>query len=265
MRDATMLDRILALHAAGLPIPPISGGDGKADAETPPPAPDLGKLVQDAIAKAGDPNAAMKSLVADNYALRDDLRAARAKLPADGSVVLSGDDARDWGQYRQFGKPGDLRKTIDEHKSLGERVATHERDETLRGVSEKAGVEFAVLKTLAGSTLVFGETKGKDKVGKEITIVTVKDGEAQPVPFDEYAAAKWGKFLPALKPPATTQQARQPSTPNRQEPSHRPQAATMKPMMPRPDGVVVPSFARADDKAPPDVLDRHRAIVKGAF
>lgn len=223
MRPPSLVESLFSRHTAGLPLPPVSGGDGADDKhpETPPAAPDLNKLVEAVIAKAGDPNAALKSLVADNYALRDDLKTIRARLPGEGSIVLTGDDARDWGAYRTIGKPSDLRKTVEEHGQLAARVGTFERDEQLRAVAEKAGVKFPVLRTLAGS-LAFGEAKVKGKDGKEVPVVTVKDGDAEPVPFDAYAAEKWGDFLPALKPGGKLEPApKQPGTPSRHE-SHRP-------------------------------------------
>lgn len=178
-------------------------------------APDLGKLVTDALAKHGDNTSALKAIIADNYALKDDLKAARAAAPKEGSIVLSGDDAKAWGAYQSLGKPSDLRKITDEHGTLSAENAGLKWGEVIRTVADKAGVKPAVLKTLAAPTLVFGETKIKGKDGKETAVVTVKDGEAEPVPFDDYAAAKWGEFLPALKPEAKAAPERPNWTPDR--------------------------------------------------
>jgi hypothetical protein len=175
--------------------------------ETPPPkpepVPDLGKLVADAVAKHGDQTQALKVFAADLYAAKDDNKALKAKLPADGALVLTGEDAKAWGAYQALGKPSDIRKTVEEHGALATENATHRRNDELSVVAEKVGVKLPVLKTLAGS-LVFGEAKIKGKDGKETTVQTVKDGDAEPVPFDEYAIKHWGDFLPALKPTITT-------------------------------------------------------------
>jgi hypothetical protein len=215
------------------------------------PTPDLGKLVEAAVAKHGDQTGALKAFAADLYAARDDLKAVRAKLPPDGALVLTGDDAKDYGAYRNIGKPSDLRKVVDEHATLATENAGLKRDQELRGVAEKAGVKHAVLKTLAGA-LAFGETEIETtKDGKKLksTVVTVKDGEAAPVPFDEYAAKHWGDFLPALKPVAqtTTTNPRQPQTPSRT------------------DNTRTPLGLAPQEGGPPSIKERHMAAVRGAI
>lgn len=249
MNAATLVDRLLAIHAAGLPLPSVSGG-GPDDPPPPPkpePVPDLGKLVADAVAKHGDQTQALKVFAADLYAAKDDNKALKAKLPADGALVLTGEDAKAWGAYQSLGKPSDIRKTIDEHGTLATENATHRRNDELSIVAEKTGVKLPVLKTLAGS-LVFGEAKVKGKDGKETTVPTVKDGEAEPVPFDEYAAKHWSDFLPALKPTATTTTTvRQPGTPSRTE--------ATRPVL----------GAARQEGAPPTQTERHLAAVRGAF
>src|SRR5206468_1138692 len=103
---------------------------------------------------------------------------------------------------QSLGKPSDLRKLADEHRDFSGRLAEHDRAETLRGVAEKTGVKFSVLKALATPALAFGEGKAKGRDGKDTSFVTVKDGEAEPVPFDEYLSGPWKEFEPALRPGA---------------------------------------------------------------
>lgn len=213
----------------------------------PEPVPDLGKLVADAVAKHGDQTQALKVFAADLYAAKDDLKAVRSKLPADGALVLTGDDAREWGAYRNLGKPSDLKRAVEERETFASENATHRRNDELSIVAEKAGVKLPVLKTLAGS-LVFGEAKIKGKDGKEAVVQTVKDGDAEPVAFDEYATKHWGDFLPALKPTATTTTTvRQPGTPSRTE-ATRPVLGAVR-----------------QEGAPPTQTERHLAAVRGAF
>ena len=193
----------------------------------PPPAPDLGKLVEAAVAKHGDQTSALKAFAADLYSARDDLKAVRSKLPGEGSIVLSGDDAKAWGAYQSIGKPADLRKTVDEHGTFATENAALKRDEVLRGVADQAKVNVSVLRKLAGPGLVFETAKVKGKDGKEADVLHVKDmtgaKEGQTVasvPFDDYAAAHWADFLPALRPGAkAADPVRPPGTPNRLDPS----------------------------------------------
>ncbi len=223
MRDTTLVQSLHALHSAGLSLPPISGGDGTegtgtptpTPTSTPPPAPDLGKLVEAAVAKHGDQTAALKAFAADLYAAKDDLKAMRAKLPPDGSVMLAGDDVKHYEAYKGLGTPAEIRKAKEERDTLAAENSTFKRDTELRGVAEKAGVKFAVLKALAGPGLTF-EPKTVKVQGKDVEIMHVKDGEAAPVPIDDYAKKHWSEFLPALKPGAIAETRVNP-TPNRQE------------------------------------------------
>lgn len=255
--DPSLVNRLFARHAAGLPFPPISGGDGTTDTKTetkvePPAAPDLGKLIDAAVAKHGDQTSALKAFAADLYAARDDLKAVRAKLPADGSIVLTGDNAKDWGAYQGLGKPSELRKTVDEHKTLSATTAAYERAEVLRGVAEKAStptskVSYPVLARLAGPHLTFEPRMVKGKDGKEVEVMHVLDptgvaADAKPVavPFDEYAAKNWAEFLPALKPGETAKEKLKPlSTPSRLDITHRELPA------PEPEGQTIVTRLRA--------------------
>lgn len=167
-----------------------------------PKTPDLVKAVEGLIAKHGDSTAALRVLLAENHGYRDQLREAKAKLPADGSLVLVGDEAKDWGTYRQLGKPSELRKAIEEGST-----ATAERDAlrkagTLREAAELHGYKPSVLQTLADKLDVgFADIKGQD--GKTTRKAVVKladaDGKAVETPLDDYAAKHWQDFLPALK------------------------------------------------------------------
>ena len=194
-----------------------------AETTTPPAeskAPDLVKAVESLVAKHGDSSAALRVLLAENYAYRDQLRDAKAKLPADGSVVLTGDDAKQWDAYRGLGKPEDVRKTVREHGEQGTRLAGLERDETLRGVAEKAGVKFAVLKRLAGSAEFVAAKATDAKTGKEREVVTVKDGDAEPIPFDDYFADFLSSLRAEAAPPPSAPGAF--NTPTRSAPRESP-------------------------------------------
>lgn len=259
MGSRPLVDSLFALHAAGQPLPPISGGDGSgdpppADPPAPPPAappamPDLGKLIEAAVAKHGDQTSALKALVADNYALRDDLKAARAGLPKPGARVIDGDDLKHFDAYRELGTPAEVRKAREERDQLAAKVATHERQEVLRGVAEKAKVSFPVLARLAGDGLTF-EPKTVKVQGKDVEVLHVKDGEAAPVPFDDYAAKHWAEFLPALKPGATkTEPTRPNATPVRADLNNPYLPATLPP----------------PDPASQSIAARHLATVRSGF
>lgn len=180
--------------------------------------PDLAKLVAAMEARTGpDPLAVAKGFASEVYVKEQRIRELEAKLPRPGAVVLEGDDAKRWAEFNGLGKPDDVRKALAERATFAAENATLKRDGELRAVAEKAGVKFAVLRTLAAPTLAFGEGKAKGKDGKEAPVVTVKDGDAEPVPFEQYAAEKWGDFLPALKAEPTPEKPRPLPTPSRRE------------------------------------------------
>jgi hypothetical protein len=257
MRAFRLVDSLFALYSAGHSLPPISGGDGSGDPPpepkpapvVPPPAtaaPDLGKLIEAAVAKHGDQTSALKAIISDNYALRDDLKAARAGLPKPGSRVIEGDDLKHFEAYKEFGTPSEVRKARDERDALAAKVAAHERQEVLRGVAEKAKVSYPVLARLAPDGLAF-EPRTVKVQGKDTEVLHVKDGEAAPVPFDDYAAKHWAEFLPALKPDGFGAAPAKPNgTPNRQE--------------------FNPNLTRdRSTPPPPDAKARHLATIAGAY
>lgn len=195
--------------------------------EPEPKGPDLAKVVESLIAKHGDGNAALRVLLAENYGYRDQIRDLKAKAPADGALILTGDDAKAWDKYRTLGKPDELATVKREHGERGTELTGLKRESELRTVAEKTGVDFDVLKTIAGQLDFAGTVKVKDpKTQKESEVVAVKDGEADPVAFDEYAAKHWAKFLPSLRPNAGEPQ-KQPGSPNGARP--RPLPAQQQP------------------------------------
>lgn len=121
------------------------------------------------------------------------------KVPADGAIVLAGDDARAWGKYRGLGKPDEIKTQLDERAELSGKVTRFERAAVISAVSEASGFNAKVLGTLAGD-LEF-EVADETVKGKAIKVAYVKDGDKK-TPLDKYAESNWGDFLPSLKPAA---------------------------------------------------------------
>lgn len=146
-----------------------------------------------------DAMAVVRLLYGDNYKLRDDLRNLRGKVPAEGAVVLSGDDAEAWAAYQKLGKPAAISQAVSEREQFQGELTTLRRAQTLRDVAEVEGVKYTVLAGLDKPGIAY-EVKEAD--GKRTATVTV-DGKTQP--FADYAATVWADYLPALKPATTTQ------------------------------------------------------------
>lgn len=162
-------------------------------------APDLGKAADGLIAKHGDPSAALRVLIAENYGYRDQLRDLKSKLPGDGAVVIKDDDAKAWEAYRKFGSPKDIKAALDEGSLAKSEAADYRRDAVMR---QAADLHFpgksGVLSTLAvGLEIEFQD--GTDRAGKPTKQAVVKGEGDAVVPLTEYAKKNWADFLPSLQ------------------------------------------------------------------
>lgn len=138
---------------------------------------------------------------ADNYGLREKNRTLRqqvtdlsAKLPAEGSTVLSADDARALETYRALGTPDALKAQLDGIGPVQQELAGLKRRETLTKAAEAAGFKPGVLAQLAGDL----EIQTKPGADGKAQAVVVKDGKE--TPLTDYAKTAWADFLPALAP-----------------------------------------------------------------
>ena len=163
-------------------------------------------------AHKGDVQKFATRLFEDNYQLRTNNRELRGKTAPEGSVILQGDELALWNAYKGLGKPTelvlasaldpfktDLGKAQGELTTAKAELAQYKRNALLRDVADAAGVVYGVLATLDKPELSYEIADDKDKDGKAIKVVKVKEGD-QVVDLDAYAAQKWSVFLPALRP-----------------------------------------------------------------
>lgn len=174
------------------PTPTDGNGDGKPPAEKP--RPDgfealAAKHSSDGIGLARD---LYGQLQAANAKVSD----LSAKVPADGAVILSGDDAKAWAKYRGLGKPDELKTQLEEGASAKGQVARFAREKVVSSVAKAAGFDPDVLATLAGD-LEF-ELADETVKGKLAKVAYVKEGDKK-TPLDRYAESAWPKFLPSLR------------------------------------------------------------------
>jgi hypothetical protein len=177
------------------------GPDGKP--AEPPVTPDLSKAADGLVAKHGDPTAALLVLLGENYKARDTVRELKAKLPADGSLVLTGDDAKAWSRYRAAGDPKTVEAALTERDAYRTEAEGYRRDKHHADVAAVAGYKPAVLTRLATTDgLSLRVDDGKDKLGKPVKLAVVvakgADDKETVTPLADYAAAHWQDFLPAL-------------------------------------------------------------------
>jgi hypothetical protein len=180
----------------------------------------------------GDRNSALRVLIQENQGLHGLLSDAEARLPADGSVVLTGDEAKAWRSYREIGEPADLRKALAERDQYRGEAGTLRKGQVVRDAATLGGYKPSVLARLA-EQVDLAIVERKDKAGKPEMVPVVrepgpKEGETVETPLSEYAESRWADFLPSLR--AEPEKAT-PGTPPRARPI--PDDATARPAGPR--------------------------------
>jgi hypothetical protein len=200
------------------------GGEGDKGDPTPTPTPtpppkdfDPQVAIREAVAKHGDAERALGYFLRDNRKYRKDMAELRAKLPPEGAVVLSGDDAKAWDEYRALGKAGDLKAALGERDRFRDEADGLRRAEVYKQAAEAHGYKAPVLSRLASQEKLQIEIK-EEKVGARTAQVAyvkgVDDkGKETATKLPDYAARAWPEFLDSL--PISTRAA--PTTPRRGE------------------------------------------------
>lgn len=156
--------------------------------------------------KGGDASAVAQMLFHENKQYRDRISELTGKVPPEGTLVLSAEEAKDWQAYRQLGTAADVKQGLEQRTQLQTQVEEAQRNETLRTIAETAGYKPTVLAQLdrmakaQGKALAF-EVRDVQTDGKTARVPYVKDGDKEQS-LSDYATANWGDFLPALQVPS---------------------------------------------------------------
>lgn len=176
-------------------------------------------------AKAGgSADLALLKILDENHGYRDKLRdaaseiiALKAKLPAEGTLVLDGDTRAEYDAYQALGKPEELRRAKKDGSAAIERLAGIDLADALKAIGRAGGLvpdvfaDLARMKGLKPEDMEVKEEKGKD--GKPVPKVFVKgEGESR-TPIDQYAEKNWAAYLPALRAESKVDAPRQNGTP----------------------------------------------------
>jgi hypothetical protein len=175
-------------------LPFYDDDDGKPQGGAPRPSEVLEQYGRDALRLAEK----LADVQADNYRLREERRNLKAQLteaqgkaPAEGSRVISKEEADELTAYLALGKPSAIKQAMDANGEATAKLAKLEKSERLRTAADAVGYKPSVLSTLAADLDI--QVEAKD--GKPLVYV-VKDGEK--TALTDYAAKEWGDFLPAL-------------------------------------------------------------------
>lgn len=178
---------------------PAAGASG-TETQTPTPGmsrAEIEQLVRGIVGNGKD-NADVVKTITDNFQQREEIRVLKAevaglklKIPADGSLVLTADQKKEWEQITAAGKPvAEILKLVGEHPTLTAQVESYRRSEELGKLakSEEYDAEGAVevLKTIVGNReLVFENVQededdpdaegGKKKVTRERGFFVIED------------------------------------------------------------------------------------------
>lgn len=151
--------------------------------------------------EGGDAGAVALQLYNDNFQLRERNRQLRERVPAEGSVVLTAEQAALWQAYQQLGTPKDIEQAIKDRDQAQGDLARMQRSAMIREAAETMGYKASVLEALdaqMGSALSY-EVRDVEVDGGKKRVAFVKAGDAEAVPLDNYAEQRWADFLPALQ------------------------------------------------------------------
>jgi len=149
-----------------------------------------------------DANAVALKLFGENFEYRNEIRELKKKIPADGVVLLTKEEAALWQAYRDLGvEPDDIKSSLDKIPTLEAENQKLTKRDKLRSV-EKLGYDLEVLedRLSAFPTAELSTKKVKDEKDKtkevEIPYITLDGKESS---LDDFAKTHFPKFLPVLK------------------------------------------------------------------
>lgn len=141
-----------------------------------------------------------------NRTLTDERDALRAKLPADGAVLMIAEDADALEAYRALGTPDALKGAQAAATEAQDKLAGLQRDATLRDVRDVTGYDLDILRDIGGAEWQYS-IKDEGTEAEPRRVVYVKDGDTEQR-IDQHPKVR--RVLPALKPAAASQPAAQP-------------------------------------------------------
>lgn len=144
----------------------------------------LARHNNDAMALAAELYNQTYALREQRRSLRKENEALKQKLPAEGSVVLSGDDVKLWESYQGLGKPEDLQSQLSDAKR-----------ERRQALLTRAAVRHGFKEKLLAKLLEGTEIDVRDKDGDDEFIVGEGD-KAKPI--TDLVETDWKEFADAL-------------------------------------------------------------------
>jgi hypothetical protein len=152
---------------------------------------------------AADPNDTLRR---ERDQARQERDALRGKVPGDGAVVLTGDDAAAWAAFQALGhKPAEIKTKLGERDTFEGRIKAADREKLIGSAAKVHGFDPDVLADKAGADLriEIADVQRNGKTVKVAQVVTIekKDGKDVEVrtDLDKHAEKHWAKYLPVLR------------------------------------------------------------------
>lgn len=136
----------------------------------------------------------------ENKNIKNGLSEIKAKVPAEGSVVLAGDDAKAWEAFKGLGRPDEVKTQLEAAKTATAELAKVERSRLAARAAKTVGYDPDVLEDLLpkfGDGAVL-EVKSEQKEGKAADVAYVKDASGS-TELSKFVEEKLPKYLPSLK------------------------------------------------------------------
>lgn len=155
-----------------------------------------------------DASKAVEQLLGENAKLREDKRKLKEQneqllkdAPQDGELILTKDEGAQWEAYCALGKPEDLKKQVEEHKTLSEKVAQSEKAKLVEEAAKAAGFKASVLEKLAdGLAIEMKDVPKQNEKGETVQVrVAFVKTDTGLKPLVDHAQENWPDFLPSLK------------------------------------------------------------------
>jgi hypothetical protein len=172
---------------------------------------DWQQALNNLIQRQGGVDSTAALLFQENREHRQRIRELEQRVPGEGAVVLTGDQAQAWQTYSQLGNPAEVQQRLTAAEQAQQELAGLRRAEQVRSVAEAAGYKPNVLQRLAeGLTLDLREQQVEGQTARVPVVVTGEGQQQQATPLAEYAQQHWADFLPALQAQPVGQPAQAP-------------------------------------------------------
>lgn len=186
-------------------------------AVTPPPAPvqvpqlppDVMQGLQNLISRAGGSDATNVLLYNETYELRKKVGDLESKVPKQGNVVLTKEEADALAAYRAYGDPDEVKKIRDERDTFLTEKQKWEREKLIAKAAEAVKWKAEVLSdldTLEGTLDIQMKPIQRGSATVEVPYVTATDAQGAKVEktLEDYVTDKRSAYLPALRVDANT-------------------------------------------------------------